>query len=342
MMKKMISLILFCMLLSGLIYTDKLFSASSKELLIYSSRYFYESNHITRRFYEMTGIKISVVRMPSHKIVEILQDSNRKQRPDVIILSDINHMAILSDLGYLDNAYSKTIAAIVPAKYADPKKKIVPLARVPKVVVYNKKAHENVSNYLDLANSGFSGSLAMRSINNVYNQALIGYLLYKNSKGDVSQWIDGISANLAIKSSGNDRANLREVARGKALYTVVNTSDIGLMMSSRDPQEREYSEDLAIAFFKGDDNKTFINFATAGIDKKSDNKEGALLYVEYMLSQEIQTFVTNQSYEFPINEKATINEVQKQWGSFDEDFIPFSDIPKFHYDVLSIIKNKEW
>ena len=117
---------------------------------------------------------------------------------------------------------------------------------------------------------------------------------------------------------GNDRYSLRKVAKAESAYTFANVSDLGLMINSKDKEEKKFRKTLDFKFdyFKESTKENtkevfpmMINVFSVGILTDAKNKDYAIEYIKFLLSKEIQNYIAQSSYEIPINKNARINKI---------------------------------
>ena len=120
-------------------------------------------------------------------------------------------------------------------------------------------------------------------------------------------------SNFARKPSGGDRDQIRSVAAGEGDLALVN-SYYFLKMKSKD-NEKKLSH--VIEYFPKDNfMKTHINISGAGIIKNSKNKENAVKFLEFLVSDEAQKIYAEVNFEYPIRKNIELNKLMKKYNYF--------------------------
>ena len=127
-------------------------------------------------------------------------------------------------------------------------------------------------------------------------------------------WAAGIVANMAREPQGGDRDQIKAMASGVGEVSIVNTYYVGLLLNSSNPEEVKAGESVGIFFPNQEGRGTHVNVSGIGITKNAPNKENAIKLIEFLLSEEVQSFFANNSYEYPANSKVPPAETVAAWG----------------------------
>ena len=155
--------------------------------------------------------------------------------------------------------------------------------------------------YESLADPKWQGRLVIRASNNIYNQSLVASLIKNNGKGKIAEWSKGMVTNMARAPKGNDRAQILAVAAGEADIAVANTYYLALMLSGKKGPEQQAAAKKVKPFFPNQDGRgTHMNISGAGLVKGAPNKGNAIKLVEFLLSEEAQNHIVNNTFEYPM------------------------------------------
>ncbi len=72
--------------------------------------------------------------------------------------------------------------------------------------------------------------------------------------------------------------------------------------------------------------KAHINISGAGIIKNSKNKENAIKFLEFLVSNEAQNLCRSKNFEYPIRKNIELNRFMKKYNNFIKDDINLSDL----------------
>ena len=108
-------------------------------------------------------------------------------------------------------------------------------------------------------------------------------------------------SNMARTPKGNDRAQILAVAAGEADVAVANTYYLALMLSGKKGPEQQAAAKKVKPFFPNQDGRgTHMNISGAGLVKGAPNKANAIKLVEFLLSEEAQNHIVNNTFEYPM------------------------------------------
>jgi iron(III) transport system substrate-binding protein len=155
--------------------------------------------------------------------------------------------------------------------------------------------------YESLADPKWKGRLVIRKSNNIYNQSLVASLVKNNGKKATADWAKAVVSNMARTPKGNDRAQILAVAAGEADIAVANTYYLALMLSGNKGPEQQAAAKKVRPFFPNQDGRgTHMNISGAGLVKGAPNKANAIKLVEFLLSEEAQNHIVNNTFEYPM------------------------------------------
>ena len=122
-----------------------------------------------------------------------------------------------------------------------------------------------------------------------------------NGKNSTAKWAKGMVSNMARAPKGNDRAQILAVAAGEADIAVANTYYLALMLSGKKGPEQQAAAKKVKPFFPNQDGRgTHMNISGAGLVKGAPNKANAIKLVEFLLSEEAQNHIVNNTFEYPM------------------------------------------
>ena len=250
--------------------------------------------------------------------------------------------------GFFQSISSDKINLIVPENLRGPNNEWIGIAKRARVVFYNPKKVSideiNDLSYEDLSNPKWKGRIAIRSSNNMYNQSLVASLISNHGIDSTEIWAKGFTSNFARKPQGNDRAQIIAVANEEADLAIANSYYIGLMLSGiKGSNQLEAAKKVKIHFPNQNNRGTHINISGAGILKNSPNYKNAIKFLEFLLSEEMQKHIVNNSYEYPILENIEPHLLIKNFGTdFKEDRTSVSDYGELNPDAIKLMDRVGW
>ena len=93
---------------------------------------------------------------------------------------------------------------------------------------------------------------------------------------------------------------------------------------------------IGIIFPNQDGRGAHINVSGIAMTASSKNQDAAKKFMEFMLSKDVQTMLTNINYEFPVRSDVVPSDIVKEFGKFKEDSVEVSKIAENVKDAVLI------
>ncbi|OUX54537.1 MAG: Fe(3+) ABC transporter substrate-binding protein [Pelagibacteraceae bacterium TMED287] len=295
-MKIIFKFLLINYLLISVIYAN--------EVNIFSARHYDSDVQLYEKFTSKTGIKVNVVSGKSGALEKRIIEEGSDSKADLYITADAGRLGAFKAKGMLQGGLTTSaIKSAVPSNFRT--SQWVGIAKRARIVYF---APDRVSGselsgltYESLADPKWKGRVVIRASNNIYNQSLVASLIKNNGKAKTSEWAKGMVTNMARSPKGNDRAQILAVAAGEADIAVANTYYLALMLSGKKGPEQQAAAKKVKPFFPNQDGRgTHMNISGAGLVKGAPNKANAIKLVEFLLSQEAQEHIVNNTFEYPM------------------------------------------
>ena len=323
-------------------------SSFANEVNLYTSRHYDSDDALYQKFTNDTGIKVNVISGKGKALMERLASEGVNSPADVFITVDAGNLWKVQKDGMFQSISSDTINSIVPENLRGPNNEWVGIAKRSRVIYYNPV---NVSaedmeglTYEDLSDPKWKGRVAIRSSGNMYNQSLVASLIANNGVDATEKWAHRFVGNFARKPEGNDRAQIMAVANGEADVAVANSYYIGLMLSGKKGEEQQAAARKVELHFPGQDGRgAHINVSGAGLMKNAPNANNAVKFIEFLLSEEAQSHIVNNTYEFPMLEGVAPSDLIAQFGSgFKEDQTSVASYGEFNPEAVKLMDRVGW
>lgn len=327
----------------GLIY-----AAGHEEVNVYTARHYDSDESLYQKFTDKTGIEVNIISGKGKALMERLASEGDNSPADVFITVDAGNLWKVEKDGMFQSVTSKVIEKKVPANLRGPNNTWFAIAKRSRVMYYNPLAVTtgeiaNLS-YEDLADPMWEGRVAIRSSGNMYNQSLVASLVANHGVEATEEWAKGMVSNFARKPEGNDRAQIMAVANGEADIAVANSYYIGLMLSGAKGEEQQAAARKVQLHFPSQDGRgAHINVSGIGVMKNSPNSENAVKFIEFLLSDEAQEHIVNNTYEYPLSSNVSPNALIAQFGvDFKQDQTSVADYGKFNPDAVKLMDRAGW
>ena len=337
--KKIITTILVLLVISG--------CAPVNEVNIYTSRHYDVDDILYAEFTKKTGIKVNIISGSGGALMERLKAEGVNSPGDVFFTVDAGNLANFQKGGFLQSITSENIKNVVPIELRGKNDEWVAIAKRARVIFYNPESVSNEEianiNYEDLAKPRWKNRVVVRSSSNMYNQSLVASLISNLGEENTETWAKGLVDNFARKPQGNDRAQLMAVANGQADIAIANTYYLGIMLSGKGGTEQQVAAaKLRIAFPNQTNRGAHVNISGGGILKHSPNKENAEKFLEFLLTEEAQSHIVNNTFEYPILETVEPHELIAGFGTFNMDKTSVADFGEYNPAAVKLMDRAGW
>ena len=295
-MKNFISLVVLLIAFTTNLYAE--------EVNIFSARHYDSDVQLYEKFTNKTGIKVNVISGKSGALEKRIIEEGTDSRADLYITADAGRLGSFDAKGMLQNGLNTSkIKSAVPSNFRT--SKWVGIAKRARIVYFSPErvteAELSGLTYESLADPKWKNRLVIRKSNNIYNQSLVASLIKNNGKSATAEWAKNVVSNMARTPKGNDRAQILAVAAGEADIAVANTYYLALMLSGNKGAEQQAAAKKVKPFFPNQNERgTHMNISGAGLVKGSPNKANAIKLVEFLLSEEAQNHIVNNTFEYPM------------------------------------------
>ena len=299
-------------------------SAQEKILNLYTARHYQTDEALYAEFTRQTGIRINRIEAPEDPLLERIKSEGANSPADVFITVDVGRLWRAQEAGVFAPVKSAVLDSRIPAQYRDPEGHWFGFSARARVLAYNKATVKpgDIKSYEDLADPKWKGKVCTRSSGHVYSLSLISSLVAHQGEAATEQWARGLVANLARDPKGGDTDQLAAVAAGECDVALSNTYYIVRLMRSSKPEDRALAAKLGVVWPNQDNRGTQMNISGGGMLKHAPHKEAAIRFLEYLASDEAQTYFASGNNEWPVVPGVTIDNPElAALGKFKADTI---------------------
>ena len=319
----------------------------NEEVNIYTSRHYDADNLLYEQFTKKTGIKVNIISGKGSALIERLKAEGINSPGDVFFTVDAGNLANFQKQGFLQSIQSEIIKQSVPVELRGENDEWVAVAKRARVIFYNPELVSEGEikdiNYEDLASDVWKNGVAIRSSSNMYNQSLVSSLISNLGIDETEKWAKGLVSNFARKPQGNDRSQIMAVANKEALIAIANTYYIGIMLSGKGGKEQlNAAQKVKIAFPNQNNRGAHINVSGGGVLKHSPNRENAEKFLEFLLSEEAQVHIVNNTFEYPVLESVKPHPIIESFGDFKMDKTSIADFGKYNPEAVKLMDRVSW
>jgi iron(III) transport system substrate-binding protein len=313
--------------------------AAAQELNLYTYREPGLIKPILDAFTKETGIKVNTV-FASSGLEERLRTEGQNSPADVLLTVDIGRLEQAKEYGVTQPVKSDVLEKTIPAAYRDPEGHWFGVSMRGRVVYASKdRVQQESLNYEDLADPKWKGKVCIRSGQHLYNISLIAAVIAHKGEAKAEEWLRGLKANLAKKPSGGDREQAKDILAGVCDIAVGNTYYVGLMRHATNEQ-RQWGEAIKVILPTFEETGgTHVNISGVSLAKNAPNRENAVKFMEFMMSDKAQEIYADVNFEYPIKPGIQLDETVASFGKLKPDTKPIAEIAK-HRKAASQLVDK--
>jgi iron(III) transport system substrate-binding protein len=303
--------------------------ADSNSVNIYSLRQTYLIQPLLDAFTKKTGIKTNVI-FADKGLIERIAAEGENSPADLLLTADIGLLSSAVEQGITQPIESKIVDANIPAQYRAPDNQWVGLTSRARVVYASKtRVHQDSITYEELADPKWKGRICSRSGQHPYNVALIASMIAHKGDKAAKKWLEGVKENLAVKPSGNDRAQAKAIYSGQCDLALANTYYMALMATNeKQPEQKEWAKSIKVLFPNAKGRGTHVNLSGVALAKHAPNKANAIKLVEFLTSDEAQKLYAEINNEYPLKKGVESSKIVQSWGKLKPDSLPLVEIGK--------------
>jgi iron(III) transport system substrate-binding protein len=289
-------------------------------LTIYSGRSEELVGPLIVRFETESGIDVQVNYAGTSELAATILEEGDQSPADVFFSQDGGALGALAAEGRLAALPQATLDQ-VGDRFRSPEGLWVGVSGRARVVVYNTdvlSADDLPDSILGFADPAWDGLIGWAP-SNASLQSFVTALRVLEGEDAARAWLEGIQANEPRVYEGNAQA-LQGVAAGEVQVAFIN--HYYLMAARADGT----AANVENHFFPGGDPGALINVAGAGIMATAPNPAAAQAFVEFLLSEESQSYFAEETYEYPLIDGVEADDRLTPLVEIDSPDIDLSDL----------------
>ena len=266
---------------------------AQEPLTVYSGRSESLVGPVIESFTEATGLEVEVKYADTAELAALLLEEGDRSPADIYFAQDAGALGAVADAGLLA-ALPAAVLAPVPAGFSDVDGEWAGVSGRARTVAYTTiEELELPESILDFTEPRWSGRIGWAPANGSF-QAFVTALRVIEGEDVAREWLEGILANEPVAYPKNTAA-VEGVAAGEVDVAFVNHYYLLRLLA-------EHGEDYPVAqrFLGGGDPGSLVNVAGVGQVHSTDQPEASLAFIEYLLSDEAQSYFSESTYEFPL------------------------------------------
>ena len=311
---------------------------------IYSFRQAELINPLINAFTQQTGIKINVVSGKANVLMQRLIDDGQHSFADVLLTTDVARLEQAKQLKIIQPIQSEILINNIPKSLRDPEHYWFGTSIRARAIFYSKSRvnPSELTTYQDLTHKKWQGKLCSRKGSHFYNRSMVASFIHHHGQAWANQWTEEFVSNLAMRPQGGDRDQLRLIAKGSCDVTIANSYYYGMLSSSEKANDRDVYQKVGIIFPNAENTGTHVNISGAAVTSAAKNKQNAIKFIEFLTTSIAQQFYAELNHEYPIRADMSPSPLLSSWGKLVADKQAILQLPKFHQQAKTIIKDNRW
>jgi iron(III) transport system substrate-binding protein len=296
-------------------------AADAPVLNLYSSRHYQTDEALYENFTRKTGIKVNRIEANEDALLERLRNEGARSPADVLVTVDAGRLWRAEQLGLFQPVRSKVLEERIPGELRHPQGLWFSFSVRARPIFYAKGAVNpaDIRDYEDLADPKWKGKLCVRSSSNMYNLSLMSSMIAGVGPVKAEAWARSVVANFARDPKGGDTDQLKSVASGECQVAIANTYYYARLARSAKPDDKAIVEKVGVIFPNQAGRGTHVNVSGAGVLKNAPHKDAAIRFLEYLASDEAQSYFADGNNEYPAVPSIRANATLQSLGAFRKD-----------------------
>ena len=249
---------------------------------------------IIERFTEATGIEVEVRYAGTTELAATILEEGDNSPADIFFAQDAGALGAIEDAD-LFATLPDDILSLVEARFQSEDGEWIGISGRARVVVYNTDvltADDIPPSILDFTDPSWDGRLGWAPTNASF-QSFVTALRVLEGEDAAQAWLEGLIANNTTAYEGNTQI---------VEAVIANEIDAGFVNQYYLYRIIAESGDVPAAnfWYTDGDPGALVNVAGAGVLAGAANPEGALAFLEFLLSEEGQTYFSEETFEYPL------------------------------------------
>jgi iron(III) transport system substrate-binding protein len=267
------------------------------EVTVYSGRNENLIGPILEQFQEASGVTVTIRYGDTAEMAATILEEGDNSPADVFLAQDAGALGAIQKDGRFGDLAPEMLARVDPRFQSDTGQWVGLTGRA-RVAVYNTDmlAEAGLPASVEaLVDDQWNGQVGWAPTNGSFQAFVTAFRVLKGEKA-AAAWLEGMAANGAVTFEGNGPI-VRAVGAGELPIGLVNHYYLYEIQA-----EENQSLPIANHFFEAGDVGSLVNVSGIGILSSASNVDQANQLVDYLLSEEAQTYFAQGTFEYPLIE----------------------------------------
>ncbi|MBY5935632.1 extracellular solute-binding protein [Tateyamaria omphalii] len=300
------------------------------ELNLYSSRHYDTDERLYSDFTDATGITINRIEGNADELIQRMTAEGANSPADILLTVDTSRLERAKEAGVLQSIESDVLEARIPAALQDGDNQWFGFSQRARIIFYDKTDVENPpTSYVDLADPAYEGMVCHRSSSNVYSQTLLSAIIENHGEDTAKEWAQGLVNNFARAPQGGDTDQLRGLVSGECDISISNTYYFARAIRKEvDGLPADARENIGWIFPAQNAEGAHMNLSGGGVAANAPNRDNAILFMEYLASDQAQEYFSAGNDEYPAVPGVGLSPSVAALGLFRPDAVDLTEVAK--------------
>ncbi len=319
-------------------------AAAEGEVNLYSSRHYDTDERLYSDFTEATGITINRIEGKADELITRMEAEGANSPADILLTVDTSRLERAKAAGVLQSIDSELLEARIPANLQDAENQWFGFSQRARIIFYDKTDVTNPpTTYVDLADPAYKGQVCHRSSSNVYSQTLLSAVIENHGEEAAKGWAQGVVDNFARAPQGGDTDQLRGLVSGECDISISNTYYFARAVRKEvDGLSADARANIGWVFPAQNGEGAHMNLSGAGVAANAPNKDNAILFLEYLASDQAQQYFSAGNDEYPAVPGVGLSPSVASLGLFRPDAVDLSKVAKNVPTAQKIFNEVGW
>ena len=298
-------------------------------LNLYSSRHYDTDERLYSDFEKKTGITINRIEGKADEILARIEAEGANSPADVLLTVDTSRLERAKNIGLLQSINSDILNARVPSFLRDNDNQWFGLSQRARILFYDKSdVTDPPMTYASLADPKYKGQVCIRSSSNVYSQTILAAIIEHVGESEAKNWASGVVANFARDPQGGDTDQLRGIVSGECDVAMSNTYYFARAIRKNVSGVSDQIDKIGWVFPDQAGHGAHMNLSGGGVATHAPNRENAIRFLEYLVSEQAQHYFSAGNDEYPAVAGVALSPSVAQLGFFKSDEVDLSEVAK--------------
>ncbi|WP_299416036.1 extracellular solute-binding protein [uncultured Sulfitobacter sp.] len=329
---------------TALVALGPVVASAEGELNLYSSRHYDTDERLYSDFTESTGITINRIEGKADELIARMQAEGTNSPADILLTVDTSRLERAKSVGVLQSIDSDVLEARIPANLQDADNQWFGFSQRARIIFYDKNDVANPpQDYVSLADPAYKGMVCHRSSSNVYSQTLLAAVIENHGEEAATAWAQGVVDNFARDPEGGDTDQLRGIVSGQCDISIANTYYFARSIRrevSGLPEDARAN--IGWVFPAQNGEGAHMNLSGGGIALNAPNKENAIRFMEYLVSDQAQQYFSAGNDEYPAVPGVALSPSVAALGLFRPDAVDLSKVAQNVPTAQKIFNQVGW